>query len=245
MRARNREVNIFNMSLLDILTGMMGAFLFLMLGMVPYYAQVKSQEKQHLVASDQDQSSSAAGKQEGPQIDTLLHITANWNSATPVNAYLYSPSTKAWDGTSDRDPLLPKGVKIQQGSANGGDDWAYVGDYAYPDVRYLLVLTVPVAQIPRIVDPKGYARFHIIAQLSTLKSDPNAGGVASFSPRIISFWLNTSEVKPGGAYAAFAIEVSKDSAKKEYYQQYTFSCYLIDPAKDKVPPGLTVMQHPW
>lgn len=40
MRARNREINIFNMSLLDILTGMLGAFLFLMVGLVPYYAKV-------------------------------------------------------------------------------------------------------------------------------------------------------------------------------------------------------------
>lgn len=40
MRARNREINIFNMSLLDILTGMLGAFLFLMLGLVPYYSKV-------------------------------------------------------------------------------------------------------------------------------------------------------------------------------------------------------------
>lgn len=40
MRARNREINIFNMSLLDILTGMLGAFLFLMLGLLPYYAKV-------------------------------------------------------------------------------------------------------------------------------------------------------------------------------------------------------------
>jgi hypothetical protein len=40
MRARNREINIFNMSLLDILTGMLGAFLFLMLGLLPYYSKV-------------------------------------------------------------------------------------------------------------------------------------------------------------------------------------------------------------
>lgn len=44
MRARNREINIFNMSLLDILTGMLGAFLFLMLGMLPYYAKVSKME---------------------------------------------------------------------------------------------------------------------------------------------------------------------------------------------------------
>ncbi len=44
MRARNREVNIFNMSLLDILTGMLGAFLFLMLGLVPYYTRAKKRQ---------------------------------------------------------------------------------------------------------------------------------------------------------------------------------------------------------
>lgn len=37
MKARNREVNIFNMSLLDILCGALGAFCFMMLGLFPFY----------------------------------------------------------------------------------------------------------------------------------------------------------------------------------------------------------------
>src|SRR6478735_8281284 len=37
MRARPREVNIFNMSLLDILCGALGAFCFMMLVLLPYY----------------------------------------------------------------------------------------------------------------------------------------------------------------------------------------------------------------
>ncbi len=37
MKARNREINIFNMSLLDILCGALGAFCFLMLSLLPYY----------------------------------------------------------------------------------------------------------------------------------------------------------------------------------------------------------------
>ena len=37
MRARSREVNIFNMSLLDILCGALGAFCFMMLVLLPYY----------------------------------------------------------------------------------------------------------------------------------------------------------------------------------------------------------------
>jgi FtsZ-binding cell division protein ZapB len=37
MKRNNREVNIFNMSLLDILCGALGAFCFLMLSLLPYY----------------------------------------------------------------------------------------------------------------------------------------------------------------------------------------------------------------
>ena len=37
MKSRNREVNIFNMSLLDILCGALGAFCFLMLVLFPYW----------------------------------------------------------------------------------------------------------------------------------------------------------------------------------------------------------------
>jgi hypothetical protein len=37
MRARSREINIFNMSLLDILCGALGAFCFMMLVLMPYY----------------------------------------------------------------------------------------------------------------------------------------------------------------------------------------------------------------
>jgi hypothetical protein len=41
MKARNREINIFNMSLLDILCGALGAFCFMMLVLFPFYTQDK------------------------------------------------------------------------------------------------------------------------------------------------------------------------------------------------------------
>src|SRR4051794_3593518 len=41
MRARPREINIFNMSLLDILCGALGAFCFMMLVALPYYVTGK------------------------------------------------------------------------------------------------------------------------------------------------------------------------------------------------------------
>lgn len=48
MKARNREVNIFNMSLLDILCGALGAFCFLMLALFPYYkpANLSAEDRQ-------------------------------------------------------------------------------------------------------------------------------------------------------------------------------------------------------
>ena len=44
MRARSREVNIFNMSLLDILCGALGAFCFMMLVLLPYYKPPQNEE---------------------------------------------------------------------------------------------------------------------------------------------------------------------------------------------------------
>jgi hypothetical protein len=45
MKPRNREINIFNMSLLDVLCGALGAFCFLMLVLFPYYSQDKGLAK--------------------------------------------------------------------------------------------------------------------------------------------------------------------------------------------------------
>jgi len=46
MKSRNKEVNIFNMSLLDILSGALGAFCFLMLVLFPYYKPNQQQQEQ-------------------------------------------------------------------------------------------------------------------------------------------------------------------------------------------------------
>src|SRR5437016_12130899 len=45
MKRRNREINIFNMSLLDILSGALGAFCFMMLVLFPYYKPMAQQEQ--------------------------------------------------------------------------------------------------------------------------------------------------------------------------------------------------------
>ena len=62
MRARRREINIFNMSLLDILCGALGAFCFMMLVALPYYIPPgsapdlrKSQEETEKLMRDLEQ----------------------------------------------------------------------------------------------------------------------------------------------------------------------------------------------
>jgi hypothetical protein len=45
MKSRNREINIFNMSLLDVLCGALGAFCFMMLVLFPFYSQDKGAAK--------------------------------------------------------------------------------------------------------------------------------------------------------------------------------------------------------
>ena len=52
MRARSREVNIFNMSLLDILCGALGAFCFMMLALLPYYKPANTDLRQQEVNTD-------------------------------------------------------------------------------------------------------------------------------------------------------------------------------------------------
>src|ERR1700730_9812999 len=56
MRARRREINIFNMSLLDILCGALGAFCFMTLVALPYYkpgAGTKAQTRENQQKNDE------------------------------------------------------------------------------------------------------------------------------------------------------------------------------------------------
>src|SRR3984893_5080968 len=53
MRARRREINIFNMSLLDILCGALGAFCFMMLVALPYYKPSRGNAQ---LAQDQEKT---------------------------------------------------------------------------------------------------------------------------------------------------------------------------------------------
>ncbi|MFO1435422.1 MAG: tetratricopeptide repeat protein [Gammaproteobacteria bacterium] len=58
MRRRNREINIFNMSLLDILCGALGAFCFMMLAAIPYYGNKGKANASPQKEQQQEQQSS-------------------------------------------------------------------------------------------------------------------------------------------------------------------------------------------
>ena len=113
MRARNREINIFNMSLLDILTGMLGAFLFLMLGLLPYYSKVAKgkqidpeelrrlrEENQRLQNMQQPQDVSALRK----QIEDLASQRDYWRAQQGTVSFVTT-----WDSAAaDIDVLVMK-----------------------------------------------------------------------------------------------------------------------------------------
>ena len=241
MRSRNREVNIFNMSLLDILTGMMGAFLFLMLGMVPYYSKVKSEEQ-----NPQQQNQGNGGGQQGPQIDAILQATATWNSDAKLEFFLYNATSKVWDSINTKSPFLPHGANISDGSSGRGDGWESTGDYVSPpDDHDILIVAIPAPKVPEVIDPKSYSTLHLTTELTLLSSKANAGGVASFSPIFISLPLDTSELKPGHAYAICYINVTRDTTKEKFYQQYHYEWDVINPATDHLPSGVIPMLHPW
>lgn len=81
MKPRNREVNIFNMSLLDILCGALGAFCFMMLVLFPYWKpgganaeqmqQSNEQMQQELERLKQQLQNTPGGAQAAQQIEQL------------------------------------------------------------------------------------------------------------------------------------------------------------------------------
>jgi TolA-binding protein len=72
MKARSREINIFNMSLLDILCGALGAFCFMMLVLFPYYSQDKGQGKRPDVQEGVDPKTFEEAKARIAQLEQTL-----------------------------------------------------------------------------------------------------------------------------------------------------------------------------
>jgi outer membrane murein-binding lipoprotein Lpp len=118
MKSRQREVNIFNMSLLDILCGALGAFCFLMLSLFPDHAKVQQlqaqvqdlqqqtgggggtaqqaiQQARQQAQQAQQQAQQAMQERDQALADqNLAYFKVRWETAADVDTYLIAPSGK-------------------------------------------------------------------------------------------------------------------------------------------------------
>lgn len=85
MARRNREINIFNLSMLDVICGALGAFLILFLIAAPHYGNTSTQQAANPLAKQ-------------------LLVLTTWEAAqADVNMWVYTPD-KRWAG--------PKGARL-------------------------------------------------------------------------------------------------------------------------------------
>jgi hypothetical protein len=123
MRRRNREVNIFNMSLLDILCGALGAFCFMMLSLFPDHAKVKDLQARLQAAERNSGDPSSASRtqqqlqqtqqqlqQAQKQLDqakadqSLLWFRVAWETGQDVDMWIESAGGKM---CSPKPQLIP------------------------------------------------------------------------------------------------------------------------------------------
>jgi hypothetical protein len=230
MRARNREVNIFNMSLLDILTGMLGAFLFLMLGLVPYYTKVKDLQ--------QNPQDSSANSDKPYRLTNVLTVIARWNPKARANIFLYDPNN-AWTGAGAKQSPFPHGVKVIPDACYSSAGWQSTTILAFGNVRYLMVYALPPGSNPALLD-----RISFSVDLTTQKIDNTGKNDDGDAPAIVLSSLTPAQARVGPAYAAFWIHVTEDDTQKEYYNQYNVQIEPLD-ATDKLPPGVVPSPTPW
>jgi hypothetical protein len=228
MRARSREINIFNMSLLDILTGMLGAFLFLMLGLVPYYTKAKA-------AANQQGSSGPST----PHVDTLLNVIGQWGSQANISLYLYDP-TYGWSGVNSNTAPLPSGTKVDSGACNGDTGWQNVATFAVASGRYLVAYSVQGDVVPA-----NYSQLNLSISLISEQSKTDGSGVQNFCPLILCPSYNPSGSKPNVMYGICWITVTQDASKGEYYRQWSFTAEsATDTGADAVPKSVSPMPSP-
>ena len=219
MRTRNREVNIFNMSLLDILTGMLGAFLFLMLGLVPYYTKTSKAKPETAAAAP-----TAPPGSQNLKVFTL-QVTGHWFSPTQVGIYLYGNNHESsganggniWRSYVPSNPILQRSGAITINGTSRGTGWQGASAGVQPKDRYLVAFEVPTGGAAG--PPKGYARLGFTIEL--LKTEETPGGKSGdtrYVPTMDSFVANASRAEPGKVYGAFWITLTEDPSKIWYEQ---------------------------
>jgi len=116
VKPRNREVNIFNMSLLDILCGALGAFCFLTIAVMPYYGKT-------------------AGGQEGQK--TQQELTEARKEVEKLKAELARSGQKTSAGQEAASPFLV--VTVEWGAPQS--EFKIVLEHPDPKVQTMLKVT--------------------------------------------------------------------------------------------------------
>jgi hypothetical protein len=115
VRARNRDISIFNLSMLDVITGAMAAFLIIMVVLLPYYrkehidyqaiiddlerqlaaaAADAAETRRRLAAAEAQLRSAEARNAELARklAKTFLVLYVRWNTADDVDLHVIDPS---------------------------------------------------------------------------------------------------------------------------------------------------------
>jgi hypothetical protein len=171
MKVRRREVNIFNMSLLDILCGALGAFCFMMLALFPSYIEAKKNkgadmeerlreaEARAEEAEAQAEEADARARQERAD-QTLIAFRMMWNTTDDVDLWMSSANNAWWGPKKER---LPGGRLVSQmndstdGTKSGESIW--LSDATPPNAVYRLYGEVVSRRSTGPVAVRTYAAF--------------------------------------------------------------------------------------
>ena len=83
MKPRNREINIFNLSMLDVISGAMGAFLIIMVILLPYYKKESIDYRREL---QQSRAAEETARQAAQTAEAAQHTAEEAMHAAQSNA---------------------------------------------------------------------------------------------------------------------------------------------------------------
>lgn len=139
MKKQNREVNIFNMSLLDILCGALGAFCFMMLALFPSYIKAKSAsdsggaadaQERARAADDRAQQAQQAARQARAD-QSLVYFAVQWDTADDVDLGLKAPSGEIFTVKKAADPAKGEKGTVKDVNPGPGRESVWFSDVAY------------------------------------------------------------------------------------------------------------------
>lgn len=179
MKSRNKEVNIFNMSLLDILCGALGAFCFMMLSLFPDHAKVKDLQAQ---VNDLQKNSSSSNVQQrleeaerqrdqAKAEQTLAYFRLSWEPSADLDVWIMAANGHFWAPKKDQvppDKLISATTDVTKGP---GSEITWFSDVAYPGAVYRMFVKLQALNgAPLPIPAHGYivARVRINGEHSAM-----------------------------------------------------------------------------